>query len=725
VGTPHRTTKPRSTLLVGLVVLAALLIPISSAWPAAGGAKTPVAPGADKHFGKHGEIDVNKCPVPAAPGTASCFARKRVDSAAKALTPAPERGPIGRGRNISSGPTPAGTDTSPSASVGDNGAYSPRYLQSAYNAPSANPGGTVAIVDAYDDSRAESDLAYYRSYFGLPACTTANGCFQKVDQRGGTSYPQGNNTWATEMSLDVDMVSAICPNCHILVVEADSNSWADVGAAVNEAVALGASVVSMSWGGAEYANEVTDNRLYYDHPGVALVASSGDGGYSAQFPAASPDVVSVGGTALHQATDTGSRDATETVWTGTGGGCSSFMPKPSWQHDTGCSTRTMNDVSAVADPTTGVWVWDTYPLGGGWGIFGGTSVSAPITAALYALAGNASGSNVEMPSTLYGAAQGDFNDVTSGFNGTCGTYLCVAAPGFDGPTGLGTPNDLTPFLLSSAPPAPPTASITSPASGATVSGMTSVQASASSSAGVASVTLALDGSTVGTDTSSPWTFSVDTTKLVNGAHTLKVTASDAAGNSATAQESVNVQNAVPDTKAPSTPSGVHVAVAGTSQVALYWSPSTDSVGVTGYYVFRDGVRIAQTTLPNYFDTGLTPGTSHVYSVRAFDAAGNVSSASSNLNTKTVALSTSTMGTLAGVVYNSVGKPLANTVVTLTGNGLTKSVKTNNTGVYKFTSLPAGTYTLTITTSTTTTAASPPGVSVTAVAGQTVVLVDGS
>lgn len=719
MGKPHPTSEPRSTLIVGLIVLAALLIPISSAWPAAGRSRIPVPVGADRHFGPKGEIDVNACAERPQPGTATCFARERIDQRAESLSPAREHGPKAL---AAKGTTSTGT-TSTDVTVGDNGAYSPAYLQSAYDTPSASPGATVAIVDAYDNSRAESDLAYYRSYYGLPACTTANGCFRKVDQRGGTSYPQGDQVWGGEMSLDLDMVSAICPNCNILLVEADSNSWSDLNVAVNEAVALGASVVSMSWGGSEYAGETTANQ-YFDHPGVAMVASSGDSGYGAQFPAASPDVVSVGGTTLYQATDTGARDATETVWVGSGSGCSSWMAKPSWQHDTACPRRTINDVSAVADPSTGVWVWDTYPNGGGWHIFGGTSVAAPIVAALYALAGNDTNSTTEMPSTLYGDPSG-FNDITSGSNGSCAlAYLCTTGPGYDGPTGLGTPNGITPFLLSSAPPAPPTASISSPANGATVSGTSQVQVSASGGTGVASATLSVDGSTVGTDTAPPWTFSVDTTKLANGSHTLAVTVTDTSGNSASAQVSVNVQNAPPDTKAPSTPSGLKLAVAGTTQAAIFWSPSTDNVGVAGYNVYRDGVLVAHTTLPNYLDTGLSSGTSHTYAVTALDAVGNVSAASSKLSAKTVALSTSSTSTIAGVVYSSAGKPLSNVVVTLTGNGLTKSAKTNGSGVYKFSSLPAGTYTLAIATGTTTSSASQ-GMSVAAVPGETLVLVASS
>ena len=251
---------------------------------------------------------------------------------------------------------------------------------------------------------------------------------------------------------------------------------------------------------------------------------------------------------------------------------------------------------------------------------------------------------------------------------------------------------------------------------------------ASDGVGVSTVTLAVDGSPVGTDTSAPWTFSVDTTKLANGTHTLTATASDAAANSASTQEPFTVQNST-DTKAPSTPGGLHLAVAGTSQAAIFWSPSTDNVGVAGYNVYRDGVLVARTTLPNYLDVGLAPNTSHAYTVTAFDAAGNVSSASAKLSAKTVALSTSATSTIAGVVYASTGKPQANVVVTLNGNGLTKTVKTNNSGVYKFNSIPAGTYTLSIASSTTSGFASAPaataGTSVTAGPGQTVVVASSS
>jgi chitodextrinase len=271
---------------------------------------------------------------------------------------------------------------------------------------------------------------------------------------------------------------------------------------------------------------------------------------------------------------------------------------------------------------------------------------------------------------------------------------------------------------------PPTVSISSPANGATVSGTVQVQASASDNVGVTKITLAVDGSLTSTLTSGPWTFSVDTTGLAAGDHTLTATAYDAAGNSTGALSSVTVQNGIVDATPPSKPSGLRAAATGTTQVALFWTPTADNVGVVAYDVYRDGTLVAKTALPNYLDSGLTPGTSHAYSVQARDAAGNTSVPSSNLSAKTVALSTSSTGTLAGVVYNANGRPVANAIVQLSGNGITKSAKTNTSGVYKFTSLPPAQYTLTLTMPTTagaTTNAATPGTDVTVVSGQTIVL----
>lgn len=342
--------------------------------------------------------------------------------------------------DVVTGKNGAAFDGKVNASASGPAGYHPADLQSAYSLPSATAGGgqTVAIVDAYDDPNAASDLIGYRSQFGLPACTTANGCFRKVNQSGGTKFPRANGGWAQEISLDLDMVSAICPNCHILLVEASSSSLSNLGAAVNEAAVLGANEISNSYGGRESSSDTSYDSSYFNHPGIAITVSSGDNGYGVEYPAASRYVTAVGGTSLTRASNT--RGWSETAWSGAGSGCSAFDPKPSWQTDAGCSNRSVADVAAVADPNTGVSVYDSYSYQGqsGWLVFGGTSVASPITASVYALAGNAA--NVTYGSYPYSHTS-SLNDVTSGSNGSCGTYLlCNAQAGYDGPTGLGTPN---------------------------------------------------------------------------------------------------------------------------------------------------------------------------------------------------------------------------------------------------------------------------------------------
>jgi subtilase family serine protease len=245
------------------------------------------------------------------------------------------------------------------------------------------------------------------------------------------------------------MVSAICPNCHILLVEASSNSLANLGAAVNEAGTLGATEISNSYGGNESSSDTSPNGYdasFFHHPGIAITASSGDNGYGVEYPAASQYVTAVGGTSLTPASN--ARGWLETAWSGAGSGCSAFDPRPSWQPTFGCGNRIVADVSAVADPSTGVTVYDSYSSLGrsGWMVFGGTSVASPIIASVYALAGNAA--SVDYGSNPYSYAHTtSLNDVTSGSNGTCGisTYLCIAGPGYDGPTGLGTPNGTRAF----------------------------------------------------------------------------------------------------------------------------------------------------------------------------------------------------------------------------------------------------------------------------------------
>ncbi|MEV7032846.1 S53 family peptidase [Streptomyces sp. NPDC093272] len=337
----------------------------------------------------------------------------------------------------------------PDAASASPTGYGPSDIQSAYGLTSAaasdGSGETVAIVDAYDDPNAAADLATYRSHYGLSACTTSNGCFKKVSQTGSTtSLPSADSGWAGEESLDLDMVSATCPQCSILLVEAKSASDANLGTAVNEAVKLGAKFVSNSYGGSESSSDTSYDTSYYKHPGVAITASAGDEGYGAEYPAGSRYVTAVGGTALK--TSSNSRGWTESVWKtssteGTGSGCSAYDAKPTWQTDTGCAKRMIADVSAVADPATGVSVYDSYGADGtGWNTYGGTSASSPIIASVYALAGTPAASDYPAQYPYAAAGTSALNDVTSGSNGSCSTsYFCTARSGYDGPTGWGTP----------------------------------------------------------------------------------------------------------------------------------------------------------------------------------------------------------------------------------------------------------------------------------------------
>ena len=237
------------------------------------------------------------------------------------------------------------------------------------------------------------------------------------------------------------------PNCHILLVEASSSELSDLGAAVNRAVSLGARFVSNSYGGDESSSDIGYDSKFFNHPGVAITVSAGDSGYGVSYPASSRYVTAVGGTSLKPGSN--SRGWTETVWGGgsgggTGSGCSAYDAKPTWQKDKGCTRRTVADVSAVADPNTGVAVYDTYQANG-WAVYGGTSVSSPIIASVYALAGTPPRGSY--PANYpYAHAPSELNDVTSGSNGSCSpAYLCTAGPGYNGPTGLGTPNGYTAF----------------------------------------------------------------------------------------------------------------------------------------------------------------------------------------------------------------------------------------------------------------------------------------
>lgn len=345
-----------------------------------------------------------------------------------------------------------------------NGPYVPSDLQKAYRlvtyAAHNGRGRTVAIVDAYADPHANADLAKFRKTFRLPACTTSNGCLHIYNQKGaGSPLPRGNANWAVEESLDLDMVSAVCPLCHIDLIEAKNNSNTNLYTAENTA-ARKARYVSNSWGNSEYAAENQSNH-FFNHPGHVIAFAAGDLGYGTTYPASVQYVTSIGGTSLRHSSS--NRGWTESVWGsatagahGTASGCSTFEAKPSWQRQDvkpgQCTSRTENDAAAVADPNTGVVIYDSYGIKAGFYEVGGTSAATPIITAIYALAGTPV-ANTYPAQYPYLKATHLF-DVTTGVNGTCGTgivaYLCHGQKGFDGPTGLGTPNGTAGFHISAA-----------------------------------------------------------------------------------------------------------------------------------------------------------------------------------------------------------------------------------------------------------------------------------
>ncbi|MYW45095.1 putative Ig domain-containing protein [Streptomyces sp. SID161] len=455
--------------------------------------------------GKAGQqVPTTRLCATAAPGHASCFAQRRSDIRQQLASALAAAAPSG---------------------------LSPANLHSAYNLPTTGGSGlTVAVVDALNDPNAESDLGTYRSQFGLSACTKANGCFKQVGQTGSTtSLPKNDSGWAGEEALDIDMVSAVCPNCNIVLVEANSATDTDLGTAENEAVALGAKVVSNSWGGSEDSSQTSEDTQYFKHPGVAITVSSGDEDYGAEYPATSQYVTAVGGTALTAAAN--SRGWSESVWKtssseGTGSGCSAYDPKPSWQTDTGCSKRMEADVSAVADPATGVAVYDTYG-GSGWAVYGGTSASAPIVAGVYALAG-APGSG-DYPAKYAYQHTGNLYDVTSGNNGSCSpSYFCTAGTGYDGPTGWGTPNGTAAFTAGTS--TGNSVTVTNPGSQNTTTGsQVSLQIHATDSAGAA-LTYSASGLPTGLSVNSSSGLITGTASTA-GTYQVTVTATDTTGAS--------------------------------------------------------------------------------------------------------------------------------------------------------------------------------------------------
>jgi hypothetical protein len=439
------------------------------------------------------------CTQQVAKGHHTCFALKRTD--------------VKEGRTLSPDATPSG--------------YGPADIQSAYKLPSSTTTATVAIVDAYDDPSAESDLATYRSQYGLPACTTANGCFRKVNQSGQASpLPVGDTGWAGEISLDLDAVSATCPSCHILLVEANDPSN-NLYTAVDTARTLGAKFISMSWGGGEDGTENSFDSQYFNHPGIVYTASSGDGGYAAGviYPSTSQYVVSVGGTSLTRATGT-TRGWTESVWSGAGSGCSSDVTKPAFQSGiSACTRRADTDVSAVADPNTGLAVYQTYG-GSGWSVYGGTSLSSPIIATVYALAGTPGTS--DRPNSYPYSHTGNLFDVTTGSNGSCSpSTLCRGGAGWDGPSGLGTPNGTAAFKAGGT--GGNTVTVTNPGNRTgTVGTPTSLQIQATDSAAGQTLTYSATGLPAGLSINSS-TGLISGTPTTNNVYNVTAKATDTTG----------------------------------------------------------------------------------------------------------------------------------------------------------------------------------------------------
>jgi subtilase family serine protease len=333
-------------------------------------------------------------------------------------------------------------------------------VQAVCNAPQSFGPQVIGIVDAYDDPTVESDMATFDTQYGLPACTKANGCLTVVNQTGGSTLPASNGDWALEISLDVQTAHMICQTCKILLVEANSSYFNDLGVAENEAAALGATEVSNSYGATD-GNWETPYDSYYNHPGIAITASAGDSGVGAEYPAASASVIAVGGTTLTLNTDNTYNG--ESVWFDSGSGCSAIELANTWQTSlsnwsaTTCSSvRGAADVAADADPSTGAAVYDSTPYGTqtGWYQVGGTSLSSPIIAATIALAGGVAGvSNPQsVPYANFNASNS--HDVTTGSNGACTNSMCVAGPGYDGPTGLGSPNGTAGFTGGGIAPGP-------------------------------------------------------------------------------------------------------------------------------------------------------------------------------------------------------------------------------------------------------------------------------
>ncbi|MGD0063843.1 MAG: putative Ig domain-containing protein [Streptosporangiaceae bacterium] len=615
----HRGGRPKRHRSLAIVtpialiaggMLAAIPAAVLTANPAAASVATPAAPAATPANW------VFSCGKSFTPGKKHCLVIKNTAAHPTAQTVGPDAIPAGNG-------------------------YGPSQFQAAYNLTAASAadgsGTTVAVVDAYNDPTAAADLATYRSAAGLPALTS--GQFTQYNQNGQTSplpaTAPASDDWTLEESLDVDMVSAICPLCKIDLVEATNDTGTGLYVAEESAATtLGAKYISNSWGGSESSTDLTYDSEYFGVSGVVYTASAGDSGYSGGviYPATSPHVVGVGGTSLSTASN--SRGWTESVWDtnsteGTGSGCSSNEPQPSWQAALSvitavCSHRVDNDVAADADPNTGAAVYDTTNGNGGWNEVGGTSESSPMIAAVFALAGNNGNGGDNAADSIY-THTSNLYDVTSGSNGSCGgSILCTAATGYDGPTGWGTPDGLTAFQSTSS--TGNTVTVTNPGSQTgKVGTAASLQISASDSASGQTLTYSATGLPTGLSISSS-TGLISGTPTTAGSYSVTVTAKDTTGATGSASFTWTISAATGNTVTVTNP-GSQTGKVGTA-ASLQISASDSASGQTLTYSATGlpaGLSISSST-------GLisgTPTTAATYSVTvtAKDTTGASGSAS--------------------------------------------------------------------------------------------------
>jgi len=380
---------------------------------------------AGAHARARGAVHVKRaCAVPTSAGEAACYALVRTDAG---------------GRPLVSTALPKG--------------YGPAQFHTGYDLPTTTgTPQTIAIVDAFAEPNIVSDLNTYDATYGLPkfklcANLAQHDCLAVLNQNGKKKpRPATNGGWGLEIALDVETAHEICQNCRINLYESNNESFKSLETSVDTAAAQGADVISNSYG--NFGHDCAPNAAYH-HPGIAVTVSAGDDGFGVSCPAVMNTVVAVGGTRLNL--DRSNHYLSESVWAGSGSGCSTKNTARPWQTDEStwgaiaCGTgRGMNDVAADASPATGAAVYDTFGFGG-WVTVGGTSVSSPLIAGVYALAGNAS-SFAYPARSVYLAPGSDLHDVTTGNDGACTHLLqCHAGAGFDLPTGVGTPKGMGAF----------------------------------------------------------------------------------------------------------------------------------------------------------------------------------------------------------------------------------------------------------------------------------------